>query len=133
MRNFTKAATVAALLILGTGTFLSPVSAETPDDQLVVGFSMSNILTLDPAAITGRETVQVLANVYEGLVSLDAVNRSKVNPKLAESWTVSNDKMSITFKLRPGAKFASGNPVTAEDVVWSLKRLMKSMVTGWPQ
>ena len=125
MRNFTKAATVAALLILGTGTFLSPVSAETPDDQLVVGFSMSNILTLDPAAITGRETVQVLANVYEGLVSLDAVNRSKVNPKLAESWTVSNDKMSITFKLRPGAKFASGNPVTAEDVVWSLKRLMK--------
>ena len=126
MRMFARAASVAALLVLSNGTFLStPAVADTPADQLVVGFSMSNILTLDPAAITGRETVQVLANVYEGLVALDAVNRSKVNPRLAESWTVADDKMSITFKLRQGAVFSSGNPVMAEDVVWSLKRLMK--------
>ena len=126
MKPFARAASFAALLMLTTAAGgLAPAFAETPDDQLVVGFSMSNILTLDPAAITGRETVQVLANVYEGLVSLDAANRSTVNPKLAESWTVSDDKMSISFKLRPGATFASGNPVTSEDVVWSLKRLMK--------
>lgn len=111
---------LAALL----GTAAWPVFAETPDDQLVVGFSMTNVLTLDPAAITGREPVQILANVYDNLIDLDAVNRSQVNPDLAESWEVSEDKRSITFHLREGATFASGNPVTADDVVWSLVRVM---------
>ncbi len=116
-----RAFTLAALL----ATAAIPALAETPDDQLVVGFSMTNVLTLDPAAITGREPVQILANVYDGLVSLDAVNRAQVNPDLAESWEVSEDKTTITFRLREGATFASGNPVTAEDVVWSLNRLMQ--------
>ena len=116
----TRAFTLAALL----STAAIPALAETPDDQLVVGFSMTNVLTLDPAAITGREPVQILANVYDGLVSLDAKDRAKVNPDLAESWEIAPDGKSITFHLREGATFASGNPVTAEDVVWSLNRLM---------
>jgi peptide/nickel transport system substrate-binding protein len=120
MKLSTRAFTLAALL----STAAIPSFAETPDDQLVVGFSMSNVLTLDPAAITGREPVQILANVYDGLVSLDAVDRAKVNPDLAESWEIAADGKSITFHLREGATFASGNPVTAEDVVWSLNRLM---------
>ena len=115
-----RAFTLAALL----STAAIPAFAETPDDQLVVGFSMTNVLTLDPAAITGREPVQILANVYDGLVSLDAKDRAKVNPDLAESWEIAPDGKSITFHLREGATFASGNPVTAEDVVWSLNRLM---------
>jgi peptide/nickel transport system substrate-binding protein len=115
-----RALTLALLL----STAAVPAMAETPDDQLVVGFSMTNVLTLDPAAITGREPVQILANVYDGLVSLDPVDRAKVNPDLAESWEIADDKSSITFHLREGATFASGNPVTAEDVVWSLNRLM---------
>lgn len=112
--------TLVALL----STTALPALADTPDDQLVVGFSMTNVLTLDPAAITGREPVQILANVYDGLVSLDPVDRAKVNPDLAERWEVAADGNSITFHLRDGATFASGNPVTAEDVVWSFKRLM---------
>ena len=76
-----RAFALAALL----STAAIPTFAETPDDQLVVGFSMTNVLTLDPAAITGREPVQILANVYDGLVSLDAKDRAKVNPDLAES------------------------------------------------
>ena len=115
-----RAFTLAALL----STAAIPAFAETPDDQLVVGFSMTNVLTLDPAAITGREPVQILANVYDGLVSLDAKDRAKVNPDLAESWEIAPDGKSITFHLRDGATFASGNPVTAADVVWSLNRLM---------
>ena len=43
----------------------------------------------------------------------------------AESWTVSPDGKSITFKLRPGMKFHSGNPVTAEDAAFSLQRAIK--------
>lgn len=117
-----RAARNAALLatMLGAG----PALAETPPNQLVVGFSMTNVLTLDPHAITGRETVQVLANVYDGLVELDPVERSQARPDLAERWDIAEDGMSITFHLREGALFASGNPVTADDVVWSLRRLM---------
>ena len=44
---------------------------------------------------------------------------------LAESWTVSDDGMTYTFKLKPGLKFASGNPITAEDVAYSLERAVK--------
>lgn len=98
--------------------------AETPGNQLVVGFSMNNLLSLDPHAISGRETVQVLANVYDTLVNIDPVDRSRITPDLAESWEVSEDGMSITFKLRDDAVFASGNPVTAEDVKYSYGRLL---------
>jgi peptide/nickel transport system substrate-binding protein len=121
MKMFPRLALAAALM---ASAISMPALAETPADQLVVGFSMSNVLTLDPHAITGKETVQVLANVYDGLVSLDAVNRSQVNPDLAESWEIADDNSSITFTLREGAQFASGNPVTAQDVEWSFKRLM---------
>ncbi|MGK6314753.1 ABC transporter substrate-binding protein [Neorhizobium sp. DT-125] len=117
--------TLFASILASSTLLVQPASAETPPNMLVVGFSMNNILTLDPAAITGKETVQVLANIYDNLVALNAVNRSQVDPQLAESWTISDDSAAITFKLRSDATFASGNPVTSEDVIWSFKRLMK--------
>lgn len=104
--------------------FGAPAFAETPENQLVVALSMANILTLDPAGITGRDTVQVLGNVYDSLVVLDPADRTKFIPRLAESWEVAPDNSSITFKLREGVTFASGNDFTAEDVVWSFKRLL---------
>lgn len=119
MRHFLTTVALGALLIGATPIW---AVAETPKDQLVVATTMSNILTLDPAAITGRETVQVLNNIYDTLVMLSPEDRS-VKPRLAESWTIADDRMSIRFKLRD-AKFASGNPVTAKDVAWSFKRLL---------
>ncbi|MDI6024979.1 ABC transporter substrate-binding protein [Corticibacterium sp. UT-5YL-CI-8] len=95
--------------------------AATPADQLVVGMSMNNVLTLDPAAMSGRESTGIVVNIYDTLIQLDPIERTKVNPGLAESWNVADDG-TITFNLREGATFNSGNPVTAEDVVWSIKR-----------
>lgn len=120
MKHFLASVALAALLV---GAAPSGALAETPADQLIVATTMSNILTLDPATITGRETVQVLNNVYDTLVILSPEDRS-IQPRLAESWEISEDRMSIRFTLRADARFASGNPVTAQDVVWSLKRLM---------
>ncbi len=119
MRHFFATAAVGALLL---GAIPLTAFAETPKDQLVVATTMNNILTLDPAAITGRETVQVLNNIYDTLVILSDKDRS-IQPRIAEHWEVSEDRMSIRFHLRE-ATFASGNPVTASDVVWSLKRLL---------
>src|SRR5471030_2722794 len=55
---------------------------------------------------------------------------AKLEPELAESWTVAPDGMSITFKLRKGAKFHDGTPVTAKDVKWSFDRAVT--VGGFP-
>lgn len=119
MKHFLASVALGALLIGA-----APASwAETPADQLIVATTMNNILTLDPATITGRETVQVLNNIYDTLVILSPEDRS-IQPRLAESYEVAPDRMSIRFKLREGVTFASGNPLTAQDVAWSLKRLM---------
>ena len=118
MRHLLASAAVAVLM---AGT--APVLAETPADQLIVAFDMTNVLTMDPAAITGGEAVQILNNVYDTLVQLNPETRA-LEPRLAESWEVAPDNMSVTFKLRRDAKFASGNPVTADDVVYSFKRMM---------
>lgn len=120
MRHFLIRTALGALLATAAPI---GVLAETPADQLVVATTMSNILTLDPAAITGRETVQVLNNIYDTLVILSPQDRS-VQPRLAERWEIAEDRKSIRFHLRDDAKFASGNPVTAGDVSWSLKRLL---------
>lgn len=100
------------------------LAADTPNDQLVVGFSLANVLTLDPAGSSSKERVQIIANLYDGLVGIDDGDRRKVVPALAEHWEVAEDRMSIRLSLRE-ARFASGNPVTAEDAVWSLHRCLK--------
>jgi peptide/nickel transport system substrate-binding protein len=116
-------ATVA--LSVGILSVQSPDAfAETPKNQLVVATSMANILSLDPAGITGRDAVMVLSSIYDSLIVADPADRRKLVPRLAESWEVAPDGRSITFKLRAGVKFASGNKFTAEDVAYSFKRLM---------
>ncbi|WEX11100.1 ABC transporter substrate-binding protein [Chelativorans sp. AA-79] len=115
----------AALIATAPGA-----TAATPDDQLVVGMSMNNITTLDPAAMAGRESTGIATNVYDTLVRLDPIEKTKVHPGLAESWEISDDGSSITFHLREGAKFASGNPVTADDVLWSYKRNVELGLVG---
>ena len=49
---------------------------------------------------------------------------SKLVPGIAESWSVSPEGTTFTFKIRRGLKFPSGNPVTAVDVLWSMKRTL---------
>ena len=59
------------------------------------------------------------------LVRLDPSDTTKVVGGIAESWTVSDDGLTYTFKLKPGITFASGNPITADDVAWSFERAVK--------
>ena len=123
MKNLLATVAVGAMLMAGATAMSSSAFAETPKDQLVVAFNMNNVLTMDPAAITGGEAVEILNNVYDSLAQLNPKTRA-LEPRLAESWEIAPDNMSVTFKLREGVKFASGNPLTAEDVVFSFKRLL---------
>jgi peptide/nickel transport system substrate-binding protein len=108
------------LLMLGA----APTLAKTPPDQLIIGMNMNNLLTLDPAAMTGNEAVGMMVNLYDPLVELDPKRLSNVRPALAESWQISPQGDSIRFHLRRGVTFHSGNPLTAEDAVWSMRRIL---------
>ncbi len=99
--------------------------AETPKDTLVEGFAIDDIITMDPGEAFELSTAEVTSNTYSLLVRLDMSDTSKVKGDLADSWTVSDDGLTYTFKLKSGLKFASGNPITAEDVAWSFERAVK--------
>ena len=102
-----------------------PAWAETPADTLVEAFAIDDVITLDPAEAFELTTGEINGNTYDKLVRLDINDPSKVVADVAESWTVSDDGLTYTFKLKPGLKFASGNPITADDVAWSFERAIK--------
>jgi peptide/nickel transport system substrate-binding protein len=66
-----------------------------------------------------RETQSVLSNLYEGLVTFDA--EMSLQPGLAVSWT-NPDDLTLDLRIRPDVRFQTGDPLTADDVVFSLER-----------
>jgi peptide/nickel transport system substrate-binding protein len=114
-----------AAMALGASFALAMPAAHagTPKDTLIEAYHIDDMITLDPAEMYELSTYEVDGNVYETLVAINPHNTSEILHKAAESWTLSDDGKTYTFKLRPGMKFQSGNPVTAADVVYSYKRL----------
>ncbi|TIR27484.1 MAG: ABC transporter substrate-binding protein [Mesorhizobium sp.] len=108
-----------------TALLATPAFAVTPADTLVEGFAIDDIISMDPGEAFELSTAEVTGNTYDLLVRLDLGDTSKVKPDLAESWTVSDDGLTYTFKLKSGMKFASGNPITAADVAYSFERAIK--------
>ena len=86
--------------------------------------------TLDPQFITDIPTFRVAGAIHEALTSQDA--DGKIGPGLATSWTVSDDKRTWTFKLRPGVLFHDGTPFNAEAVKFTYERLLNP-ATGSPR
>jgi oligopeptide transport system substrate-binding protein len=76
--------------------------------------------TLDPALTSDVESATYIVEIYSGLVGFD--KDLKIVPDVAESWEVSNDGMTYTFKMREDVVFHDGRPVTAQDVKYSLER-----------
>ncbi|MGH9915432.1 MAG: ABC transporter substrate-binding protein, partial [Pyrinomonadaceae bacterium] len=103
----------------------SPAHAVTPVDTLVEAWALDELITLDPAEAFELTSGEINGNTYDKLVRLDINDPSKITPDIAESWTVSDDGLTYTFKLKQGLKFASGNPLTAEDVAYSFERAIK--------
>ncbi len=97
--------------------------AETPANMLVIANRIDDITTLDPAESFEFAGSDVSRNIYGKLVNFDPTNLDGgYIPDLAESWEVSEDGRTITFTMREGVTFHSGNPVTAEDAEFSLRR-----------
>ncbi|NTX28757.1 ABC transporter substrate-binding protein [Burkholderia pyrrocinia] len=101
---------------------LCAAHAETPKDLFVMATLLDEFTTLDPGEIYELVPEEYVANTYDRLVRVDLRDPSKFNGDAAQSWTVSTDGLTYTFKLRAGLKFHSGNPLTADDVAWSIQR-----------
>jgi peptide/nickel transport system substrate-binding protein len=115
-------ATVSALMLSA-----APVSvwAATPADTLIQAWTIDDIISLDPAEIFEFTASELAGNTYETLIGYDPKNVADIFGKVAESWEISEDGKTISFKIKEGRQFASGNPITAEDVVFSLTRAVK--------
>lgn len=92
-----------------------------PPAQNVLRYALTaEPTTFDPALVRDGPTIDLLFQVYEGLVQWDEQNR--LVPNLAESWTVSEDGRTYTFRLKRGVKLHCGREVTAEDFKYSIER-----------
>lgn len=85
--------------------------------------------TFDPIKSAQNVDNWVFSNVFDVLVRVDKTG-TKLEPGLAESWTLSDDGLTYTFKIRD-AKFSDGSPITAEDAAFSLLRIRDHEGSLW--
>lgn len=113
--------TLLCTLLLGAG-----LASAQRQNTLVIGGDFSDLITLDPGASYEFSGGIIAGNLYDTLVAYEGNDVTRVRPRLASSWkiTPTASGSQITFKLRP-AKFSTGRPVTAADVVYSLNRVIE--------
>ncbi len=92
-------------------------------DTLTVPY-LADMSVPDPDVFYDIEGNSVILNTYEGLVKY-APDSTKIVPALAQSFTESSDRLTYTFKLKPGVKFHSGAAMTSRDVKASFERRAK--------
>jgi peptide/nickel transport system substrate-binding protein len=112
---------------------VQPTDTAVPPEEpttLVVAMNIDGIITLDPGYVFEIEPPVILDTTYDPLVETLPGNLNEYSPRLAESWEISDDGLVYTFHLRPGVRFASGNPLTAEDVRFSWMRLLNLKGSG---
>ena len=121
------------LLVAGAAValFASTHAAAGPDDNTLVYGQSLPVTDIGPAFEaflhypSGYEAGFV---IYDRLVTFD--EQLNFQPQLAESWTISDDQKSVTFKLRPGATFHDGTPVNAEAIKFNVERMMDSSINN---
>ena len=98
-----------------------------PKDSITISLS-AEPPSLDYSLANELNAFSIVSNINEGLIRQEA--DGSLVPALAESWTYSEDGTEITFTLRQGVTFHNGDPVTADDVVYSFERALASASTA---
>ena len=109
------------MLCLVLGLSAMAVSAD-PVQEIVYGLA-NEPDGIDPSVTNNSFASPVLDNAFEGLVTYSTEDGSMI-PGEAESWTISDDGMTYTFTLREGLKWSDGSDHTAQDYVYTFKRLL---------
>lgn len=110
-------------------TATAPPTTLAPRELIVGGQWMTRLMDAQKS-VTGHDVI-VLRHVYDTLITHRHPNYNTYLPSLAKSWEISEDAKVYTFHLRDDVKFyPSGNPMTADDVIWSFDRALKGQFPG---
>ncbi|KQV73261.1 ABC transporter substrate-binding protein [Rhizobium sp. Root1220] len=112
-----RLAVIALLALVFSGLRVN-ASEELPALRIPIS---TDIGTFDPDNGFEIDGISVINNVYEGLVEYEELSTT-LRGLLAESWTISDDGLLYTFKLRPGVTFQDGSPFDASAVITSFSR-----------
>src|SRR5499425_1176780 len=127
-RDFLRTAAAGAAGAAGALATPRRAGAQTPKKggTLIYGMEGPSDI-LDPQATGCWLTYRVTYQIFEGLFTEDLTKIDQVAPplvgRLAESWQLSDDKITRTFKLRQGVKFQDGTDFNAKAALWNLQRM----------
>ncbi|MBQ6374809.1 MAG: ABC transporter substrate-binding protein [Clostridia bacterium] len=112
---------VAAMMLVVS--MLAPAAVAEAKDNWLHIFYTDNPETLDVQKTTDSYTIPL--NCFDRLVETDTVDgEAQIVPGLADSWEISEDGLTYTFHLHEGVTFQNGDPFTADDVVYTVTRMM---------
>jgi len=117
-----KAVVGLAFAAIAGGGAITEAPAQTPPNVLIVG-QIAEPKSLDPHAVTAVNDFRILMNLYDGLVRYKD-GTLEPEPGLAESWDISDDGLTYTFKLREGVTFHDGSSLDAEAVKFNFERML---------
>jgi ABC-type transport system substrate-binding protein len=117
-----RVAVVVLLVLVLCVPWVAPTWGQTAGGSMVVTFK-DDISTLDPAIGYDWQNWSIIKSIADGLMDYEP-GTTKLVPHLAESYTISSDGLTYTFKLRRGVKFHNGREVVAADFRYTLERVM---------
>lgn len=122
MSKFRLIGTLAVLLTLLVGALPFTVSAQAPgpDDNTLVIAQTTSLTTLDPPQSGSRPESNVIGHMFATLYEID--DEANIVPYLAKEYRISEDRTEVTYVLNEGLTCHDGEPLTAEDVVFSFQR-----------
>ena len=122
-KTLTALAAGAALLALATAAGAQSLADAKQGGEMTVTYK-DDVSTLDPANGYDWQNWSMIKSLFDGLMDYEP-GTTTLTPDLAESYTISDDGTVFTFKLRPGVKFHNGRELVADDVKYSIERVVK--------
>ena len=125
MKSMLLCAAAALALLAAT-----PASAQSPKQggAAIVAFN-NELSTLDPQIGYDWQNWSVIKSIFDGLMDYKP-GTTELEPDLAESYTISDDGQTYTFKLRDGIKFHNGRALNAGDIKYSIERAINPATQG---
>jgi len=120
--RWTAALLALACLAAGCGDGRTTAEKKAAEGYLIIN-NMAEPSGLDPQTITGLSESHIVGALFEGLVNYDPRDLHPV-PGIAESWTMSADGRTWTFRLRADARWSNGDAITAADFLFSYERML---------
>lgn len=122
--------TIAVLLALVTAVSMLGCGANTNDKKELVIAVDADVDTLHATNMSTTVEMTVLNQLYDTLMHMNPDGTEEPEARIAESYSISDDGLDYTFKIRKDAKFHDGTPITVEDVVFSIELYKASEYQG---